>query len=226
MARLTFLESILQAKNALLMGIGNTLTASAYAILISTAVGLLFGYILAYGNKYVRWPFRLYVDIIRGIPGLVIVFTVYYFSDYWLRSVGVKLSPFVAGYISLSVNASAHTAEMTRGALQDIPKGQIDAGKAIGMRFGQVFYHVLLPQALVRMLPPWVNTLTEIVKGSTLLQLIGVTELLLTTQQLISRNNNALRYYAFAGVIYFVINFALERVGKFAEKKISRGINA
>lgn len=220
----TFVESIVRAQSALLSGIGNTLTASLYAILISTVVGILFGILLTYAPKAVRFPFRVYVDVIRGIPGLVIVFAVYYLIDFWLRNLGLGLPPFVAGFIALSVNASAHVAENTRGALQTIPKGQVDAGKAIGMNFRKILQYVLIPQAIVRMLPPWVNIITEIVKGSTLLALIGVAELLLTTQQLIATNNNALRYYAFAGLIYFIINFAVERAGKLLEKKIGKGI--
>ena len=222
--RLSFFESIARAQGALLSGLANTLTASLYAILISSVLGILIGIVLTYGHKVFRWPFRVYVDVIRGIPGLVIVFSVYYLIDFWLRSWGFGLPPFVAGFVALSVNATAHMAETTRGALQTIPKGQIDAGKAIGMNFRKTLRHILLPQAIVRMLPPWVNTITEIVKGSTLLALIGVTELLLTTQQLIARNNNALLYYAFAGFIYFLINFGIEKTGKLIEKKVSRGL--
>lgn len=224
--RATFFETIVRAQNSLLAGISNTLTASLYAILISTVVGLTLGIILTYGHKVFRFPFRAYVDVIRGVPGLVIVFAVYYMIDFWLRGLGYGMPPFVAGFIALSVNASAHVAENTRGALQTIPKGQIDAGKAIGMNFRKTLQYILIPQAAVRMLPPWINIITEIVKGSTLLALIGVTELLLTTQQLIATNNNALKYYAFAGLVYFLINFAVERMGKFIEKRISRGMTS
>ena len=225
MNRVSFIQSLIRSQNAILAGIANTLVSSMYAIVISTIIGVTFGIILTYGNKYVKLPFRLYVDVIRGIPGLVIVFAVYYFIDFQLRNWGLGMPPFVAGFVALSVNASAHVAENTRGALQTIPKGQIDAGKAIGMKFWQILYHVLVPQALVRMLPPWINTLTEIVKGSTLLALIGVAELLLTTQQLIAMNNNALSYYAFAGFVYFIINFVVERLGKTVEKRISKGMS-
>ncbi|MEA5016229.1 MAG: amino acid ABC transporter permease [Candidatus Limiplasma sp.] len=225
MTRVGFIESIIRSQSSIWAGVSNTLMASLYAILISTVIGITFGIILTYGNKYVKIPFRIYVDAIRGIPGLVIIFAVYYFIDFQLRSWGLGMPPFVAGFIALSVNASAHVAENTRGALQTIPKGQIDAGKAIGLKFWGILSHILIPQALVRMLPPWVNTITEIVKGSTLLALIGVAELLLTTQQLIAMNNNALQYYAFAGLVYFLINFVVERIGKFAEKKISKGMS-
>ncbi len=221
-----FFASIIRSQNAILAGISNTLSSSLLAILISTVVGLVFGIILTYGNKYARFPFRLYVDIIRGIPGLLIVFAIYYYLDFLLQTWNLSLPPFAAGFIALSVNAAAHVAENTRGALETIPRGQIDAGRAIGMKFRQILGYILLPQALVRMLPPWINIITEIIKGSTLLSLIGVAELMLTTQQLIALNNNALRYYAFAGFIYFAINITVEQIGKFVERKVSRGMNA
>lgn len=221
-----FFASIIRSQSAILSGISNTLSSSLLAILISTIVGLLFGIILTYGNKYVRFPFRLYVDIIRGIPGLLIVFAIYYYLDFLLQAWNLSLPPFAAGFIALSVNAAAHVAENTRGALETIPKGQIDAGRAIGMKFRQILRYILLPQALVRMLPPWINIITEIIKGSTLLSLIGVAELMLTTQQLIAMYNNALHYYAFAGFIYFAINISVEQIGKFVERKVSRGMNA
>lgn len=224
MARVGFIESIIRSQNAIIAGLSNTLLASVYAVVISTFFGTILGIILTYGNKYVKIPFRIYVDAIRGIPALVIVFAVYYGIDFLLKSWGIILPPFVAGFIALSVNASAHLAEIIRGALQAIPKGQIEAGKAIGMTFWKILRHILIPQALVRMLPPWLNTLTEIVKGSTLLALIGVKEILLTTQQLIATNNNALQYYAFAGLLYFIFNFVIERTGKLAEKKVSKGL--
>lgn len=221
-----FIENILRSQNAILAGISNTLSASLLAIAISTVFGILFGIVLTYGNKYVKLPFRLYVDIIRGIPALLIVFAVYYYVDFWLRAWNVNLPPFTAGFIALSLNAGAHVAENTRGALETISRGQIDAGRAIGMKFRQILLYILLPQAFVRMLPPWINIMTEIIKGSTLLSLIGVAELMLTTQQLIARYNDALQYYAFAGFVYFLINITVEQIGRFAEKKLSRGLNA
>lgn len=221
---LKLLQAVFDSK-MMITGLVNTLTASLLAILISTVVGIAFGIVLTYGNRLARIPFRIYVDIVRGIPGLVIVFSIYYLIDFWLRNYGLQLSPFTAGFIALSVNAGAHVTENVRGALQAIPKGQIDAGKAIGMRFSQILRYILVPQAVVRMLPPWLNTITEIVKGSTLLSLIGVAELILATQQLIAINNNALFFYCFIGVVYLFINIVIERLGKRMEKKTSKGLS-
>ena len=220
MVKVGFFASIIRAQNAILSGILITLGVSFAAILLSTLTGLIIGFLLTYANRYWRLPFRLYVDIVRGLPGLVTIFAVYYYLDFLLQFFGLKLSPIASGVIALSVTSSAHVAEITRGALQAIPSGQTEAGKAIGLRFYQILMYILLPQSLIRMLPPWINTVVEIVKGSSLLALIGIVELLLTAQQLIAKNNYALRYYSFIGLIYFLINFAIEKLGKYAEKKL------
>ncbi|RMV93096.1 Amino acid ABC transporter permease [Pseudomonas amygdali pv. tabaci] len=108
-----------------------------------------------------------------------------------------------------------------RGALQAIPRGQLEAGKAIGLRFGQSLRYVLLPQAMRQILPTWVNSSTEIVKASTLLSVIGVAELLLSTQQVIARTFMTLEFYLFAGFLFFLINYAIELLGRQIEKRVA-----
>ncbi|MCH8999160.1 MAG: amino acid ABC transporter permease [Proteobacteria bacterium] len=131
------------------------------------------------------------------------------------------LTAFEAGVFALTLFCSSHVGEIVRGALQAIPKGQTEAARAIGLTFGQIFVYVLLPQAMRQMLPTWVNTATEIVKASTLLSIIGVVELLLSIQQIISRNFLSLEFYFFAGFIYFLINFGIEKLGRSIERKVA-----
>ncbi|MDR1978176.1 MAG: amino acid ABC transporter permease [Synergistaceae bacterium] len=220
MSPVGFWESLLAARMAVFIGIFHSMFAAVCAIAIGSFCGIVMGFIMTFARKYVVFPFRLFVDVVRGIPGLVVVFTIYYFLDVFLRSYGVKLPALMAGIIALSVTNTAQMAELTRGALQAIPRGQIEAGKAIGFRFGQILYYILLPQALIQMLPPWVNSATETVKGTTLLMLIGISDLLLVTQQLIATNNHALKYYCFIGLIYFLLNTVIEFTGKAAEKRL------
>jgi polar amino acid transport system permease protein len=158
---------------------------------------------------------RAYTDIIRGTPVLVLVLASYYVS----AAAGVDLGPFSAGVLALAVFCSSHIGEIVRGALQAIPKGQTEAAKAIGLTFGQTFTSVLWPQALRQCLPAWVNTAAEMVKASTLLSVIGVAELLLRTQEIISRNFMSLQFYFLAGALYFIVNFGIERLGKYVERK-------
>ncbi|EGH44591.1 amino acid ABC transporter permease, partial [Pseudomonas syringae pv. pisi str. 1704B] len=114
-----------------------------------------------------------------------------------------------------------HVSEIVRGALQAIPRGQLEAGKAIGLRFNQSLRYVLLPQAMRQILPTWVNSSTEIVKASTLLSVIGVAELLLSTQQVIARTFMTLEFYLFAGFLFFLINYAIELLGRQIEKRVA-----
>jgi polar amino acid transport system permease protein len=217
-----FFETIRNARFLLLGGTLTTLSVALYSIVIGTVLGLGIGFCLTYGSKVIRFPFRLYVDLIRGIPGLVTIFASFYILDYVFKvAFGLQLSPFAAGIIAFSIFCSAQIAEIARGALQSIPQGQIEAGKAIGLRFNQVFFNVILPQSLVQMIPPWVNSATEIVKGTTLLMLIGVTELLLSAQQLVGVYGHALSYYVMIGLFFFAINYGIENLGKYFEKKLA-----
>jgi polar amino acid transport system permease protein len=212
-----FVEVLWGARWTLLSGIGMTVLISALAIAAGSLFGLVVGIALTYGRGPVRWLFRIYVDFIRGTPVLVLILA----SFYVLGTVGLKLDAFEAGVLALAVFCSSHVGEVVRGSLQAIPRGQGEAAKAIGLTFLQSFAYVLLPQAARSALPAWVNTAAEIVKASTLLSIIGVAELLLTTQELIARTFMGLPFYALAGALYFLVNFGIERLGKYVERRLA-----
>ena len=212
-----FLDQLFVARMSILKGMGTTISVSFLAICLGTALGVGVGLALTYGAKPLRWIVRAYTDFIRGTPVLVLVLASYYV----LGTIGVDLSPFEAGVLALAVFCSSHVGEIVRGALQSIPIGQAEAAKAIGLTFPQTFAYVLGPQALRQILPAWVNTAAEMVKASTLLSIIGVAELLLRTQELISRTFLSLEFYFFAGFLYFVVNYGIERFGRYVERKTS-----
>lgn len=210
-----FLDQLWIARFVVLKGLGVTVSISSLAIVIGSLLGVLVGLALVYGNPVLRLIVRAYTDFIRGTPVLVLVLASYYV----LSTVGIELGPFQAGVLALAVFCSSHVGEIVRGGLQAIPKGQTEAAKAIGLTFNQTFAYVLWPQALRQFLPAWVNTAAEMVKASTLLSVIGVAELLLRTQEIISRNFLSLQFYFFAGLLYFVINYGIECLGKYVERK-------
>lgn len=212
---IVFFNEIWIARIPLLKGLGMTVSISALAIIAGSILGIFVGLSLTYGNWVLRLLVRAYTDFVRGTPVLVLVLA----SFYILSTIGVDLSPFEAGVLALAVFCSSHIGEILRGALQAIPPGQTEAAKAIGLTFRQTFTSVLWPQALRQMLPTWVNTAAEMVKASTLLSVIGVAELLLRSQEIISRNFMSLQFYFFAGLLYFVINFSIEQLGKYVEHK-------
>lgn len=213
----TFVFEAWTSRWSLLNGLWITLSCSGLTIVIATVLGLALGTVLTYGWAPLRWLVRFYVDVLRGIPVLVLIL----FTYYGLALFRVNVPPFWAGVIALSAFAAAHVAETLRGALQSVPAGQMEAAKAIGLRFGQRLRYVVAPQALRRMLPPWVNTCLEIVKGTTLLSVIGVVELLLASQQAIARNYMVVEFYLLAALLYLVVNFTVAQLGAAVERRSS-----
>lgn len=215
--RSTFLYQIWVARWSLLDGLMVTLSSSLLTIAIGSLLGFALGLVLTFGALPLRLLARLYVDVLRGIPVLVLIL----FTYYGLAILKIVVKPFWAGVIALSAFCVAHIAENVRGAVQSIPVGQHEAGMAIGLRFGQRLRYIILPQALRRALPPWVNTALEIVKGTTLLSVIGVVELLLANQQAIARNYMILQFYMTATVIYLMINFSIAQAAAALERRYS-----
>lgn len=211
------LDAIWSARLPILEGLGNTILISLMSIIMGTILGVAVGLLLTYGNRVVRLILRLYSDFLRGTPVFVLILACFYI----LSVVGIQLTAFQAGVFALTLFCSSHVGEIVRGSLQAIPTGQTEAAKSIGLTFFGTFFSVLLPQALRMILPTWVNTATEIVKASTLLSIIGVVELLLSVQQVISRTYLSLELYFFAGFVFFLVNFTIEKIGRYVERKVA-----
>ncbi|HEX2526967.1 MAG TPA: amino acid ABC transporter permease [Geminicoccus sp.] len=215
MERGTFLYEIWIARWSLLSGFGITVSASVLTIVIASICGMILGVALSYGWRPLRWLIRLYVDVLRGIPVLVLIL----FTYYGLALFKINVAPFWAGVIALGAFSTAHIAETIRGGIQSIPHGQMEAAKSIGLQFHQRLAHVIVPLAIRRVLPPWMNTCAEIVKNTTLLSIIGVVEFLLANQQAIARNYLILHFYLFATLIYLLLNFSISQVGAALERR-------
>lgn len=211
-----FFADIYTARWAFLEGVGMTLVISSIAIVLGTVLGIGVALSLVYGGKIQRFVVRTFLEYVRGTPVFVLILACYY-----LLSTIIQLTPFQAGLIALTVFCSSHVGENLRGALLALPKGQSEAAKAIGLTFRQSFIYVLAPQALRQALPAWINTAAELVKASTLLAVIGVVELMLTTRQIIALKPRPLEFYCLAGIIYFLICYSIERLGRVVERRIA-----
>jgi len=200
----------------ILQGVGMTVIISALAIVLGTLLGIAVALSLVYGGKAQRFIVRAFLEYVRGTPVFVLILACYY-----LLSEVVQLTAFQAGLVALTVFCSSHVGENLRGALLALPRGQTEAAKSIGLTFPQTFLYVLAPQALRQALPAWINTAAEMVKASTLLSVIGVVELMLATKQVIARNFMSLEFYLLAGIIYFLISFSIERLGRAVERRVA-----
>lgn len=207
----------LQSLPFLTKGLLTTLQVSGLVVVLSLVLGVLLGLILVYGPLPLRMLVRGYSDVIRGIPVLVLIFAVYY----GLPALKVNLNSLTAAVTALTMFTTAQVIETTRGAIQSIHHGQTEAGKAIGLTFGQRLVYVILPQAMRRFLPPWINSVTDAVKGSALVSLIGVVDLMLAIQQVIGRVYQPLPLYVLGALIYFAINFSLSSLSRRLERRFA-----
>ncbi|CAH0194556.1 amino acid ABC transporter permease [Peribacillus sp. Bi134] len=198
------------------------LLKGAYYTLLITIISMFFGSIIAVivavarlkGNKFIRWMARAYVSIIRGTPTLVQIIIVYYgLADY-----GFNLQPLTAAYIALSISIGAYLSETLRGAIQSIPKGQYEAAYASGMTPYQTMRRIVFPQAIRVAIPPAGNTFIGMLKETSLVSVITVTELLRSAQLLIAQYYVYMPFYLAIALMYWIMgtgfSFVLERIEK------------
>ncbi len=211
------MDLAVQSLPFLTKGLAVTLQVSALVVLLSLVAGVLLGVALVYGPWPLRLLIRAYSDFIRGIPVLILIFAVYY----GLPALKVNLSNLVAAVAALTMFTTAQVIETTRGAIQSVHHGQMEAGKAIGLSFGQRLFYVVFPQALRRFLPPWINSVTDAVKGSALVSLVGVVDLMLAIQQVIGRVYEPMPLYLLGAAIYFTINYCLSSLSRRLEQRFA-----
>jgi polar amino acid transport system permease protein len=211
------IDAIVYAIPYLMGGLGTTLLVSLIVVALSLVAGVLLGVGLIYGPWPLRWLIRLLTDCIRGIPILVLIFAVYY----GLPPLGLNLSSFWAAVLALTLFKTAQVIEYARGAVQSIPRGQMEAAKSIGLIFSQRLRYVIFPQAIRRFLPPWLNGVTDAVKGSALVSLLGVIDLMQAINQVIGRTYEPMPLYVLGAFIYFAINYSLSSMSKVLERRFA-----
>lgn len=209
------MAAMLYALPFLLQGFLITLWVSALVVVFSLASGVVLGVGLVYGPRPIQWIVRLFSDCIRGIPILVLIFVVYY----GFPPLGIAIDSFWAGVVALTLFKAAQVIEYVRGVIASIPKGQMEAGKAIGLTFVQRLQSVIFPQAIRRFLPPWINGVTDAVKGSALISLLGVVDLMQSINEVIGRTYEAMPLYLLGAFIYFTINYSLSLTSRFVERR-------
>lgn len=201
----------------MLQGAVITLEISALAMVIGTVIGILFGLISLSNFALARGIIRAYVYFVRGTPALVQVFLIYFA----LPELGIYISSFWGGVIALSFNAGGFIAEIVRAGIGSIDRGQTEAAMAIGMTHRQSLLYVLLPQSLRRITPPLTNELIALVKGSSLLSAISVTELTRSAQVIIAAKFTPFEMYAALAVFYLIMISALAKVSEYVEKRLA-----
>ena len=199
----------------MLQGALITLQISALAMVFGTAVGLVFGLLSLSNVAPIRWVIRGYVYFVRGTPALVQVFLIYFA----LPEAGIYISSFWGGVIALSFNAGGFIAEIVRAGIGSIDMGQTEAAMAIGMTHRQSLLYIL--QSLRRITPPLTNELITLVKGSSLLSTISVTELTRSAQVIIAAKFTPFELYAALAVFYLVMISVLAKLSEYVESRLA-----
>ena len=203
----------------LLKGAVKTIEISAASIAFSSLIGLLGALLQIFGNAAVRAAIVAYVFVNRGVPLLVLLFTMYFVLPY----AGIDLPPFLGGILVISVYFGAFMSEVFRAAINSVPRAQWDAARGLGMRRPLMLRVVIFPQAFRLALPPFLNTCMILIKSTSLVSIIGIWELTLAGLEVAERTSAAFQAFAGVGLIYFVICYSLSRYGRYLEGRMRYG---
>jgi polar amino acid transport system permease protein len=203
----------------LLKGLGLTIVYTIGSIAFGLIIGLLVGLLRLSRSRLLSLPLIAYIEAFRCTPPLVQIIWFYYAFPVL---VGVDMPPWVAGMLVLSLYTGAFYAEIFRGGVISIERGQWDAAQAIGMRYVQVLRRVILPQAIKRMIPPFLNQSIIQLKNTSLVSTIAVADLLYQGQLITSATYRPLETYTTVAAIYFAILFPLTLGAQMVERRLQR----
>lgn len=207
-----------EAAPVMLTGAGYTLLFALASMVGGLALGFPAAVMRMSPYALLRWPATLYVSVMRGTPLLVQIFVIYY----GLPSIGIEFTPVTAGVLALSLNAGAYLSESLRGAIDSISVGQWRASFSLGLGYWQTLGHIVLPQALRVAVPSMSNTLISLIKDTSLVSVITMTELMLSTKEVIATTFRPLPLYIAAAAIYWCMSLAFESVQRRAERRLNR----
>jgi len=217
------LEVLLKGKNMarILGGLGVSLKISLLSVMISIFAGILTGMLMTWKNPITRAITRCYLEIVRIMPQMVLLFLVYFGTT---RVFGWNLSGELSAVIVFSFWGTAEMGDLVRGALISIPAHQYESAAALGMTDSQVYRYIVLPQTVRRLIPLSINLITRMIKTTSLVLMIGVVEVLKVAQQIIEANRMSSPHAAFGVyltvfLLYFIACWPISTFAGYLEKR-------
>lgn len=210
-----------------LWGAGLTVALAVASILAGTAIGLVMAVAKLWGGRVLALLAEAYTTIVRGVPDLLVIFVIYFGGTMTLSKLlgrPVNLDPFSAGVAALGFVFGAYATEIFRGAILGVARGQLEAGRALGLRRAQVFRHVTLPQAWRLALPPFGNQAIILTKQTSLVSVVGLEEIMRKAQVGAGFTNEPFTYFAIAALLYMMITAAMTVGLRAAEARAARGL--
>ncbi|MCQ2409041.1 MAG: amino acid ABC transporter permease [Clostridia bacterium] len=198
---------------------------------VALAIGIIIGTVLAIFmvlpktnifNKFLNFIANAYLAVIRGTPSLVQLMIIYFviFSDvvFFNRAV----SPYIIAMIGFGLNSGAYVAEIMRAGIQSVDKGQMEAGRSLGLSYGSTMWHIILPQSAKNILPPLGNEAIALVKETSVALIIGVSEFFTAIKSIAASTYNVITPYLLAAVVYFVTVYIMTIGIKLLEKRLRK----
>lgn len=201
----------------LMTGLYYTLLISVFGLLIGFILGAIFGLGRVAKNKIIYGIATVYVEVIRGTPVLVQAIWIYFALP---LIIGTNIESITAGVIVIAINSGAYIAEIVRGAVQSIEKGQMEAGRSLGLEHGQTMRYIIWPQAFKRMIPPLGNQFIISIKDTSLLSVILVPELIFQGRLIAANHFNAVEIYTTVAAFYLAITLSLSLILRLMERRL------
>lgn len=210
-------EAVAEGIPRLALGLGLTFGIATVSLLFGAVIGLIVALMRRSGMPLLKVPAIAYVSIFRGLP--LITFLIWLYFGVTV-AFGWNISPIEAGIACLAIQSGAYLSEIFRSGLETVPKAQFDASVSIGLTGRQAFFHVVAPQAIRVVIPAVGNEYIGLVKGSALVSILGVFELMRVTQQLVNFNQLPFEFYTVAAITYITVGLALGRVFRRVERRL------
>ena len=209
-------DVVADALPLLLPAAGVTIGLTAGSVMVGLFIGTFIGVFRISPLRPLRWLSAIYIDFLRGTPLLVQIFLIYFGIPAVLQ---IKVDPWVAAITACGVNSGAYVGEIIRSGIQSIDKGQMEAGRSLGMSYIQTMRCVIMPQAIKRILPPMGNEFIAMLKDSSLVSVIGFTELTRQGQLIIARTYSSFEIWLTVAVIYLAMTLTISQFVSWLERR-------
>lgn len=204
---------------------GQTLLLALFGLFFGCILGIIFGLSSVVKNKVSRAISAVYVNVIRGVPMIVLAFFVFFGIPYGAKIIGIKFTftALEAGTICLALNCGAYMSEIIRAGIQAIDPGQMEAARSLGLTYWRSMFRVVLPQAIKNMIPSIVNQFIITLKDTSILSVIGFPELVNKAQNVIAISFKSFQTWSIVAVMYLVVILLLQQVANALERRLRRG---
>lgn len=211
----------------LMTAMGRTLLLALLGLFFACIIGLIFGLLGVVKNKACNIFSQIFVDVIRGVPMIVLAFFVFFGVPYFFNNIiggmSVTLTALQAGTICLALNCGAYMAEIIRAGIQSVDIGQMEAARSLGLSYGMAMRKVVLPQAIRTMIPTFINQFIITLKDTSILSVIGFPELVNTAKNVQANTFMSFQTWAIVGVMYLIVITILSRSAKVLERRLNVG---